>query len=94
MLESQIGYVMQALRAMDARNGAAVLEVKPAVQDAWNDALQERLAGTVWDTGGCKSWYLDANGRDSVMWPDFTFNFRRRVRDFDPSDYRLDPAAA
>jgi cation diffusion facilitator CzcD-associated flavoprotein CzcO len=94
MLESQIGYVMQALRAMDARSGTGVLEVKPAVQDAWNDELQERLAGTVWDTGGCKSWYLDANGRDSVMWPDFTFNFRRRVRDFDPSDYRLEPAGA
>jgi cation diffusion facilitator CzcD-associated flavoprotein CzcO len=92
MLESQIGYVMEGLRAMDARN-AATLEVKPEVQDAWNDYLQERLAGTVWDTGGCKSWYLDANGRDSVMWPDFTFNFRRRVSDFDTSDYRLEPAA-
>jgi cation diffusion facilitator CzcD-associated flavoprotein CzcO len=93
MLESQIGYVMQALTAMDSRNGRAILEVKPEVQDEWNDYLQERLSGTVWDTGGCKSWYLDANGRDSVMWPDFTFNFRRRVSDFDPSDYRLEPAA-
>jgi cation diffusion facilitator CzcD-associated flavoprotein CzcO len=92
MLESQIGYVMKALDAMD-RRGRATLEVKPQVQDEWNDYLQERLAGTVWDTGGCKSWYLDANGRDSVMWPDFTFNFRRRVSDFDPADYRLEPAA-
>ena len=92
MLESQIGYVMKALDAMDARE-AAMLDVKPAVQDEWNDYLQERLAGTVWDTGGCKSWYLDANGRDSVMWPDFTFNFRRRVSEFDPADYRLEPAA-
>jgi len=92
MLESQIGYVMEALRAMDACDAARV-EVKPDVQDAWNDQLQERLAGTVWDTGGCKSWYLDANGRDSVMWPDFTFNYRRRVSDFDPGDYRLEPAA-
>jgi cation diffusion facilitator CzcD-associated flavoprotein CzcO len=93
MLESQIGYVMQALAAMDSANGRAILEVRPEVQDRWNDYLQERLAGTVWDTGGCKSWYLDANGRDSVMWPDFTFNFRRRVSGFDPSDYRLEPAA-
>jgi cation diffusion facilitator CzcD-associated flavoprotein CzcO len=92
MLESQIGYVMKALDAME-RSGRATLEVKPQVQDDWNDYLQERLAGTVWDTGGCKSWYLDANGRDSVMWPDFTFNFRRRVSEFDPSDYRLEPAA-
>jgi hypothetical protein len=27
------------------------------------------------------------------MWPDFTFNFRRRVSEFDPNDYRLEPAA-
>lgn len=83
MLESQIHYVMEALRAMGER-----LEVRRDVQDAWNDELQERLAGTVWDTGGCSSWYLDANGRDSVMWPDFTFRYRRRVSEFDPNDYR------
>jgi cation diffusion facilitator CzcD-associated flavoprotein CzcO len=84
MLESQIHYVMEALRAMGER-----LEVRRDVQDAWNDEVQERLAGTVWDTGGCSSWYLDANGRDSVMWPDFTFRYRRRVSRFEPSDYRL-----
>ena len=67
--------------------------MKPDVQDAWNDYLQERLAGTVWDTGGCSSWYLDKNGRDSVMWPDFTFKFRRRMSDFDAREYRLEPAA-
>jgi cation diffusion facilitator CzcD-associated flavoprotein CzcO len=83
MLESQIGYVMQALRAM----GDRTLEVRADVQDAWNAELQRRLSGTVWDTGGCSSWYLDANGRDSVMWPDFTFRFRRRVSEFDPAEY-------
>jgi cation diffusion facilitator CzcD-associated flavoprotein CzcO len=90
MLESQIGYVMEALRTMRSRQ-ARTFEVKPDVQERWNGYLQERLAGTVWDTGGCSSWYLDANGRDSVMWPDFTFRFRRRVSDFEPSDYRLTP---
>jgi hypothetical protein len=93
MLESQIRYVMDALRTMGERRVAAV-DVRSEVQDAWNDQLQERLAGSVWDTGGCSSWYLDANGRDSVMWPDFTFRFRRRVSNFDPADYRLEPAAA
>jgi cation diffusion facilitator CzcD-associated flavoprotein CzcO len=92
MLEAQIGYVMEALRTMRSR-GAHTLEVKPDVQDDWNDYLQERLAGTVWDTGGCSSWYLDKNGRDSVMWPDFTFKFRRRMSDFDAREYRLEPAA-
>jgi cation diffusion facilitator CzcD-associated flavoprotein CzcO len=83
MLESQIRYVMDALRKM----GARTLEVRPQVQEQWNAYLQERLTGTVWDTGGCSSWYLDANGRDSVMWPDFTFRYRRRVSEFDPDEY-------
>jgi cation diffusion facilitator CzcD-associated flavoprotein CzcO len=91
MLESQIRYVMEALRAMRERDVAA-LEVRPDVQAAWNDQLQERLAGSVWDTGGCSSWYLDSNGRNSVMWPDFTFKFRRRASAFDPADYRLEQA--
>ena len=83
MLESQIRYVMEALRVM----GDRTLEVRGDVQAEWNAYLQERLAGTVWDTGGCSSWYLDANGRDSVMWPDFTFRYRRRVSEFDPGEY-------
>jgi cation diffusion facilitator CzcD-associated flavoprotein CzcO len=83
MLESQIRYVMEALRAM----GDRTLEVRGDVQEEWNAYLQDRLTGTVWDTGGCSSWYLDANGRDSVMWPDFTFRYRRRVSEFDPDEY-------
>jgi cation diffusion facilitator CzcD-associated flavoprotein CzcO len=93
MLESQIRYVMEALRAMRERDVATV-DVRPEVQDAYNDELQERLAGSVWDTGGCSSWYMDRNGRNSVMWPGFTFEFRRRASTFDPSDYRLEPVAA
>jgi cation diffusion facilitator CzcD-associated flavoprotein CzcO len=93
MLESQIHYVMDALRVMRERDLGA-FDVRGAIQDAWNDGLQQRLRRTVWDTGGCSSWYLDRNGRDSVMWPDFTFRFRRRVRAFDPADYHLEPAAA
>jgi cation diffusion facilitator CzcD-associated flavoprotein CzcO len=91
MLESQIHYVLEALRGLRERR-AASLEVRAEVQERWNAELQERLRRSIWNTGGCKSWYLDANGRNSVQWPDFTFRFRRRVGRFDPSDYSLLPA--
>ena len=71
--------------------GAGTLEVRPEVQEDWNADLQARLRRSVWNTGGCRSWYLDANGRNSVQWPDFTFNFRRRAHRFDPGDYVLRP---
>ena len=87
MLESQVAYVMSALRQMDER-GVAAVEVRAGVQDAFNAELQERLQASVWN-GGCSSWYLDRNGRNSIQWPGFTFEFRRRTRHFEADDYRL-----
>ena len=88
MLESQIRYVMDALRVMRER-GAVAMEVRGDVQDAWNEEMQRRLAGTVWDTGGCGSWYLDRNGRNSIQWPGFTFEFRRRTAAVEPGEFAL-----
>ena len=47
------------------------------------------MKGTVWTSGGCSSWYLDAHGRNSTLWPGFTFTFKRRVEPFDPSEYAI-----
>ena len=91
MLESQFRYVMGGLKAMRERDHEA-LEVRPEVQDAFNEQLQRRLARSVWDSGGCGSWYLDANGRNSTMWPGFTLEFRERTRAFDLDSY-TPPAA-
>jgi hypothetical protein len=44
------------------------------------------MARTVWATG-CSSWYLDAHGRNTTLWPGFTFTFRRQTRRFDPDAY-------
>ena len=64
------------------------------MQDAFNEEMQSRLARSVWDAGGCGSWYLDANGRDSTMWPGFTFEFRKRTRAFDLDSYVEPPVAS
>jgi cation diffusion facilitator CzcD-associated flavoprotein CzcO len=91
ILESQMNYAISALEAMDER-GAAAFDLHPAVQDTFNEELQDRLEGSVWNSG-CSSWYLDANGRNSIQWPGFTFEYRRRTRRFDTADYRLSPRA-
>jgi hypothetical protein len=48
----------------------------------------------VWMTGGCGSWYLDAHGNNTTLWPDFTFAFRRTTRHFDIDAYRTSPRVA
>jgi cation diffusion facilitator CzcD-associated flavoprotein CzcO len=96
MLESQVNYVVDAVRQMDERD-LAVVDVRPATAAAFDEEMQRRLAGSVWNTGGCSSWYLDEQGRNPTMWPGFTFEYRRRTRHFDLAAYRARrrrPAAA
>ena len=85
MIESQVAYVVDALRTMRA-SGAEVAEVRPEVVEAYNAELDARMRGTVWMTG-CSSWYLDDTGRNATLWPDWTFRFRRRTASFDPAAY-------
>ena len=87
MIESQVAYVIDALRTMKAR-GADVSEVREDVVERSNRALDERMQGTVWTTG-CSSWYLDDTGRNATLWPDWTFAFRRHTARFDASEYEL-----
>lgn len=88
MIEAQLAYVMDALRTMEAR-GAERVEVRQEAQDAYNVRLQARMPGTVWNSGGCASWYIDANGRNSTVWPDFTWRFWQENRQFDAASYEL-----
>jgi cation diffusion facilitator CzcD-associated flavoprotein CzcO len=91
MIESQIQHVLSCLRIL-ARDHADTIEVSEAAQRRYNDALQRRLHRAVWSEGGCDSWYLDANGRNGVWWPGFTWRLWQRTRRFELSDYDLQPA--
>jgi len=92
MVESQVTYVLDALREMD-RRGAAAVEVRPDAEERYNEDLHRKLDGTVWNTG-CASWYVDQHGRNVTLWPDWTFRFRRQTARFDADSYEFQPARA
>jgi cation diffusion facilitator CzcD-associated flavoprotein CzcO len=90
MIEAQIRYVLEALEVM-RRAGAGALEVRRPAQEAYNARLQATLGDTVWNTGGCRSWYRDQHGRNFTLWPTHTFTFVRQMRRFDAESYELRP---
>jgi len=92
MFEVQIAYVLECIKTM-RRQGLRTLEVRAHVEADHNEALQRRLRRTVW-ASGCKSWYLDANGRNVTLWPGFTFDYWRRLRRVDWRAYRTASTAA
>jgi hypothetical protein len=89
MAEAQVEYLLSALSQMDA-HGLAAIEPRPEVQHEYNERIQEQLQGTVWNTGGCASWYLDANGRNTTLWPTFASKFRRELSSCDLAEYRAE----
>ena len=89
MIECQINYVQKALKEMDSFSEKACLEVEPDAEQTWNDKVQEMLKGTVWTSGGCQSWYLDEFGRNTTLWPRFTWQFWLETRNFDMNNYKV-----
>jgi hypothetical protein len=73
--------VLQALAA------GRCVDVRADRQAAYNRELHGRLGRAVWSAGGCRSWYLDADGVNRTLWPGFSWRFARRLRRFDPADY-------
>jgi cyclohexanone monooxygenase len=86
IIESQIAYILSALQKMGSRELLTV-EPKAEAQQSWNMDVQRRMQRTVWNTGGCASWYLDDHGRNTTLWPRTTFKFRSLLSDFDLDQY-------
>ena len=90
MMESQFACVVDALRTVQARN-LKLVDVRPEAQRRYNARLQARLAKSVWNAGGCVSWYRTRSGKNTTLWPGFTFEYRLRTRRFDPDAHELVP---
>ena len=93
MIETQIGYIIDCLERME-RNGLAEIEPRADAQARFNAWIDETHArGTAWSTG-CTSWYIhQPSGRNTTLWPGFTFAYRHAMRRMRTGDYRMVPAS-
>ncbi|TGK11498.1 NAD(P)/FAD-dependent oxidoreductase [Leptospira fletcheri] len=88
MIESQAQYTLQCIRSL-LKKDIKYLDVRKEVQDKYNSEIQERLGRSVWLTGGCVSWYNTSSGRNTTLWPGFTFEFKAKTFFLRPSDYEF-----
>jgi cation diffusion facilitator CzcD-associated flavoprotein CzcO len=89
MIEAQVRYVMSCLKLLK-RGQKHVLEVRPETQKQFVADIYRRLEGTVWQSGGCQSWYQDQRtGDNTTIWPGSVVAYARRTRAVSPADYEL-----
>jgi cation diffusion facilitator CzcD-associated flavoprotein CzcO len=86
VMESQIQYILSWLRELDRVGQRSYFDVRPQRQQQYNADLQARLRKTVW-AAGCKSWYLDRDGRNSTVFPGLTYQYRKATANFHAEDY-------
>ncbi len=90
IIEAQLKLVMRALT--EARDQQVLtFSISNKRNRAFNEELQQALSKTVWNAGGCSSYFIDRNGKNSSNWPWTTFKMRRkfarfRLRDCDLSN--------
>jgi cation diffusion facilitator CzcD-associated flavoprotein CzcO len=85
MIEAQVKYILSCITEM-GRRSALQMNVKQTVQISYNEEIQQRLTGTVWNSG-CVSWYRTSTGKNTSLWPGHTFEFMSRTSKVNVADY-------
>lgn len=76
MIEAQVAHICRMLGEMQ-KSGLSAIAPRVDKQAAFEAELDERMASSVWQDGGCVSWYQDEHGRNTTLWPGTVREFQR-----------------
>lgn len=88
LIESQMQYIMHSVKAVK-NTGNQTVEVTASAEQKYTDHIHSEMKRTVWQTGGCNSWYKSKSGKVIAMFPGFSFTFRRWANHFKASDHQF-----
>ncbi len=69
--------------------GLKRIEIKPDVLKYHNAKVQTHVQKTVFNRGGCQSYYLDQNGRNFAAWPWSLAELKRCLQRLDLEHYQV-----
>ena len=84
--EAQISHAVQAIKRIKA-DGIRYIDVRPQVQDRYNEGIQKRMKHMVWSS--CSSWYISDDGSNHALYPGFAAEYVLRTRNFQSRDYDI-----
>ncbi len=87
MIEAQVRYIMKCLQLM-RRHQKRAIDVRPESFSRFLSDIAARLKSTVWQSGGCRSWYQDPRTRENIaIWPGSVVSYLRATRRVNIRDY-------
>ncbi|HEX5371585.1 MAG TPA: NAD(P)/FAD-dependent oxidoreductase [Aquabacterium sp.] len=88
VIEAQMEYIRRAIAAVQ-KQGAKAIEVKAEAEADYTQMIHREMKQTVWQSGGCHSWYQSKSGHVIAMFPGFSFTFRQMAKAFKPAHHRF-----
>ncbi|MDG3015065.1 NAD(P)/FAD-dependent oxidoreductase [Speluncibacter jeojiensis] len=88
MIEGQIDYIVSGIKKLRKR-GITRFDLRHEVQDAFVDEVHRRSQHGTWLQGGCASYYTNGSGENSGLYPNWSFEYRHRTRNFDLDNYEV-----
>ena len=88
VIESQMFYILKCIETV-RKNQAQSIEVTAKAEDDYTAMVHKEMATTVWQTGGCNSWYKSKSGKVTAMFPGFSFSYRRLCKRFKPKHHKV-----
>jgi len=86
VIEAQMEYIRRAIVAVQSRSGRSI-EVKAEAEADYTTLIHREMKQTVWQSGGCHSWYQSKSGHVIAMFPGFSFTFRQMAKAFKPKHH-------
>jgi 4-hydroxyacetophenone monooxygenase len=86
--ECQVRYTMECIKLL-LQSPARALECTPAAHDGYRQRFREQHARMIWEHPGVHSYYKNAQGRVTLLWPWKIIDMWRWTRTADATDYQL-----
>jgi hypothetical protein len=89
MIEAQVRYVISCLKLL-RKHGKRALDLRVGRIEDFMARIDRRLAKTVWQTGGCRSWYQDQKtGLNIAIWPGSVIEYVLRTQRAAENDFQF-----
>lgn len=87
-MECQANYVIKSVELM-LRDGVNAMSLTREKFEGYRDQIFAASANRVWEWSSTHSWYQNAAGRSTIMWPLSAWEYVKATADVDPAHYQL-----
>jgi 4-hydroxyacetophenone monooxygenase len=87
-IECQVNYLTSAVKLL-LETSSAAMSLRPEVYKEYEDEIVEASALRAWGWSKTHSWYKNAGGRSTIMWPLSAQRYLDGTRRAQPEHYEL-----